>query len=234
MSAFGRWGLVGAVIAGLCSLFLFSPASGKPGDRLLSPIDPTSAAPLTIVFMGTSLSARVPWPDLVIARLAECGAAPLRARRIAEGGVTSAWALSRIEAVIAAAPELVLLEFAINDADLRHGLSLGTSRDNHRVLISRLKQGLPEARIILMTTNPATGLRRLLRPRLAAYYALYRELAVELDVGLIDLYPRWLAVRNLTQSFTDGLHPTEAAALSVVAPVVTSYLARLLGKDCAP
>jgi acyl-CoA thioesterase I len=229
-----RWGLAIAVIAGLGSLFLVPPPPEDAVDRPLAPLSLAGDAPVTIVFMGTSLTAGDPWPDLVVERLQACVTHPLRAQRIAEGGVTSGWGLSQIEAAIAAAPDLVLLEFAINDADLRRGLSLSDSRDNHRALLARLKEGLPEARIVLMTTNPATGLRRLLRPRLADYYALYRDLAAEMDVGLIDLYPRWLALPRAAQGLTDGVHPAPDSAASVIVPVVTAYLGGLLGKTCAP
>lgn len=234
MSVVWRWGLAVAVIAGIGSLFLLSPPPKEVADRQLSPLVLTETTPVALVFMGTSLTSGDPWPDLVVERLQACVRHPLRAQRIAEGGVTSAWGLSRIDAAIAAAPDLVILEFAINDADLRRGLSLEESRDNHRVLLARLKAGLPDARIILMTTNPATGLRRLLRPRLAAYYGLYRDLAAEMDVGLIDLYPRWLALPRAAQGLTDGVHPASDSAASVIVPVVTAYLAGLLGQTCAP
>lgn len=234
MSVVWRWGFAIAVIAGLGSLFLYSPVPKEAADRQLSPLSLTGMAPVTLVFMGTSLTAGDPWPDLVVERLQACITHPLRAQRIAEGGVTSAWGLSRIEAAIAVVPDLVLLEFAINDADLRRGLSLSESRDNHRAMLARLKDGLPKARIILMTTNPATGLRRLLRPRLAAYYAFYRDLAAEMDVGLIDLYPRWLALPQAAQGLTDGVHPSPHSAAAVIVPVVTAYLGDLLRKTCTP
>jgi acyl-CoA thioesterase I len=234
VSGLWRWGLAVAVIAGLGSLFLVSPLPKEAADRQLSLLALPGRAPVAFVFMGTSLTAGDPWPDLVVERLQACVTHPLRAQRIAEGGVTSAWGLSQIEAAIAAAPNLLLLEFAINDADLRHGLSLEESRDNHRAMLARLKEGLPEARIILMTTNPATGLRRLLRPRLAAYYAQYRTLAAEMDVGLIDLYPRWLALPRAAQGLTDGVHPAPDRAALVIVPVVTAYLGGVLGKTCMP
>lgn len=234
MKALWRWGLAGAVIIWLGNWLLVLPVPGKSADRPLPLMALTANTPVTIVFMGTSLTAGDPWPDLVIERLQTCVKRPLHALRIAQGGATSVWGLSRIEQVIAAAPDLVVLEFAINDADLRRGLSLGLSRDNHRAILARLKQGLPEVRIILMTTNPAIGLRRLLRPRLAAYYALYRNLAEEMDTGLIDLYPRWLAQPGLAPALTDGVHPAHDGAASVIVPTLTAYLARLLGKTCTP
>lgn len=229
MTAAWRWGLAAALIAWLGSMFVVPPYPNDISDRLLPAGPLHSGTPVTIAFMGTSLTAGSPWPDGVAEALAACVMHPVRALRFAQAGATSAWGVTQIGAVIAAAPDSVVVEFAINDADLRRGLSLAASADNHRAILTGLKQGLPEVRIVLMTTNPAIGLRRLLRPRLPAYYALYHRLAADHNAGLIDLTPRWLAVPNMAQKLTDGLHPTDAATLSVVVPVVTTYLAGLWG-----
>lgn len=233
MRAVLRWGLAAALIVWLGSLFMMSSYLEQTTDRSLSAMALPGDAPVTIAFMGTSLTAGTPWPDRVAEALAICGPSPVRALRFAQGGATSVWGRGQTEAVIAANPDIVVVEFAINDADLRRGLSLSASAQNHHAMLTRLKHGLPEARIVLMTTNPVFGLRRVLRPRLPAYYALYHRLAADHDTGLIDLTPRWLAVPDMMQSLIDGLHPTDVAAISVVVPVATSYLAGLLGRGCA-
>ena len=224
--------LVIALIAGVGSLYVLSTPQKAVADRLLPAVVLRKDGPVTIVFMGTSLTAGDPWPDRVAALLETCLKHPLRAFRIAQGGATSAWGLDQVDVVIAKAPDLIVLEFAINDADLRRGLSLAESRDNHRSLILQLHQGLPEVPIILMTMNPATGLRRLLRPRLAAYYGLYSDLAEQQAVGLIDLYPRWqarltIAQDLIAQDLIDGVHPSAQSIDLVIVPVVTDYLGRL-------
>lgn len=234
MTAIWRWGLAVALIFWLCSIFLVLPYPKQASDRLLSARPLQGIAPVTIAFMGTSLTAGSPWPDRVAEALAICLTHPVRALRFAQGGATSVWGIGQIEAVIAADPHIIVIEFAINDADLRHGLSLAASAATHHAILTRLKQALPEARIVLMTTNPAFGVRRLLRPRLPAYYALYQRLAVDQDTGLVDLTARWLAAPDLAQKLTDGIHPTEGAVKSVVVPVVAPYLAAALGGGCAP
>ena len=244
MTAVWRWGLAAALIVWLGSILVFSSYPKDVSDRRLPAGSLQGNTPVTIAFMGTSLTAGSPWPDGVAEALAACVMHPVRALRFAQGGATSAWGEAQIGAVIAAVPDIVVMEFAINDADVRRGLSLAASADNHGAILSSLQQDLPGVRIVLMTTNPALGLRRLLRPRLPAYYALYHRLAAEHNTGLIDLTPRWLAVPGLAQDLTDGLHPTEAAAISVVVPVVTAHLAGLLGgssvsrpsvsRQCAP
>lgn len=228
-----RLGLVIALIAGAGSLYVLSPLQKAVADRQLPAVVLRKDGPVTIVFMGTSLTAGDPWPDRVAALLETCLKHPLRAFRIAQGGATSAWGLDQVDVVIAKAPDLIVLEFAINDADLRRGLSTSESYETHRALIARLKQALPEAQVILMTTNPATGLRRLLRPRLAAYYALYRDLAAEMDLGLIDLYPRWLALPQAARGLKDGVHPSAESVAVIIVPTVTTYLGGLLGQTCS-
>lgn len=232
MTAIWRWGIAAALIVWFGSMFVLSSYPKEAADRLLPTESLPGNAPITIAFMGTSLTAGSIWPDRAAEALAICVARPVRALRFAQGGATSVWGIEKIEAVIAAAPDIVVMEFAINDADVRRGLSLAASADNHHTILTRLKQALPEARIVLMTTNPALGLRRLLRPRLPAYYALYRRLAVDHNTGMIDITPRWLAMPHMAQELTDGLHPTEAAALSVVVPVMISYLVGLFGGKC--
>lgn len=225
-----RWGFASALIAaGIGSLYFWPLAQKTFADRLLSPSALHKDAPARIVFMGTSLTAGDPWPEAVTAQLEACLKRPLQSFRIAQGGATSSWGLAQVGRVVSKAPDLILLEFAINDADMRRGLSLQDSRDTHRSLILTLQEGVPDARIILMTMSPATGLRRLLRPRLDAYYALYSDLAETHNVGLIDLYPRWQRRATLAQDLIDGVHPQPERASEVIVPVVTKYLANLWG-----
>lgn len=222
-----------ALIAFVASLFVLPVSQKAVADRLLPAVALRQDRPIRLVFMGTSLTAGDPWPDRVTQRLATCLRHPLQAFRVAQGGVTSAWGLAQVGVVVAKDPDLIVLEFAINDADLRRGLSLAESRDTHRRLILQLRQALPQVPVVLLTTNPATGLRRLLRPRLAAYYGLYSDLAEEQAVGLIDLYPRWQARLTIAQDLMDGVHPSAQSTDLVVVPVVTDYLARLWG-GCRP
>lgn len=234
MTGAWRWGLAAALMIWLGSPFLFLSYPKEVSDRLLPAEDKQDHGPVAVAFVGTSLTADSPWPEGVVEALETCVKQPVRALRFAKGGATSVWGLSQTEAVIGAQPNIVVIEFAVNDADIRRGLSLAASADNHRTILTLLKQGLPEARIVLMTTNPVFGLRRLLRPRLPAYYDLYHQLAAGQNIGLIDLTPRWLTAPDIAQKLTDGLHPTAAAAMSVVVPAVTNFLAGLLGHACSP
>lgn len=153
--------------------------------------------------------------------------------RISHPGADIRWALTQVGQVVLADPDIILVEFAINDADLRDGLWLTQSRAAHRKLIEQLRVDRPDRRIVLMTMNPVSGvLRQLQRPRLAAYYRVQAELAVTEDTGLLDFHARWLALPAAERAMADGLHPDESLAHKVIVPVLVPYLGRLAGGDC--
>lgn len=204
-----------------------------PADRSVTPLTaPTSGAALRLAVFGTSLTANADWPEALAGALVDCLGRPVDLVRIARAGAGSDWAVKQIGRVAAENPDIVLIEFAINDADLHDGLWLGDSIAHHRALIAGLRAQAPGARLVLMTMNPAQGLRGLLRPRLARYYAAYRDLAEAADTGLIDLYPRWLALPPGARGMRDGLHPDVATARQVIVPVLLPQVAALAG-GCA-
>ena len=230
-------GLVGGLIWG-AALWRGQPIGAPlaPTDRPAAPLNPppsASGAPLRLAVFGTSLTANADWPETLAGRLSDCLGRPVDLLRIARAGAGSDWAVGQIRRVAAGDPDIVLIEFAINDADLHDGLWLGESIANHRALIAGLRAQAPGARLVLMTMNPAQGLRGLLRPRLTRYYATYRDLAMETDIGLIDLYPRWLALSPGARGLRDGLHPDTATARGVIVPVALPVLAALAGGGCS-
>jgi lysophospholipase L1-like esterase len=193
---------------------------------------PTGQAPIRIVALGTSLTRNALWPDDLARALTVCSGRPVLVTRIAEVGENSAWGLTQVQAVAAMKPDLVLIEFAINDADLRDGQSLDAALDAHQQLLDALAAEAPAARPVLMTMNRAFGLRGLLRPWLRAHDAQYRRLAAERHIGLIDLAPLWAAAPGTGQDgallLPDGLHPTDAAVAHVAFPTLVTELGRRL------
>ncbi len=218
-----------AVVA-VIGLRMLSPAPDTAvRDRVLPPLALPAGAPLRIVAMGTSLTAHYGWPDQLGAALTACMGRPVEVGVMARGGVGAQWGLDHVAMVAAMAPDIVLAEFAINDADLRLMTRLSTSAATHRRLVTDLRAALPGVPVVLMTMSPARGLRALLRPNLAAHYANYRVLADELDTGLVDLYPRWLARPDPAAGMGDGVHPLRPVAAGMILPVLTPYLATLAG-----
>jgi len=218
-------GLVGALHVAIHN----DPPTVPQDRRILT--SPATGEYLHILVVGTSLTARYSWPDALAQRLHADFAIPVEISRVTRPGETSAWGMKQVDAIIGKSPDVVLVEFAINDADLRHWLSLANSVENHTYLISGIREELPSAKIILMTMNPAFGLRRLLRPRLGSYYEAYSDLARNANVGLVDLYPRWLGIDGLRSLIPDGVHPTDTAANEVIVPVLARYLKDFVGHD---
>lgn len=187
-------------------------------------VSPVAAEPVRVVAFGTSLTAAEQWQNEVAARLADC--AEVSIATIAQAGANSDWAVTALPQVVAARPEIVLVEFSANDASLLHGVAAETSRANTAAIIEAVEAA--GARPVLMTMNPAHGLRALSRPWLGDYYELYRDIARERGVALIDLAPIWQARSDLADAIPDGVHPTDAAARDVVAPAVAAALRPLL------
>lgn len=220
--------LAGLGLAALLALWLspdFRPDA--PADRPL-PAAALPDHPLRIVAFGTSLTARALWPERLAADLTRCLGHPVMVDRIARPGADSGWGLAQAGQVLEARPDIVVIEFAINDADLFDGVSLDTSVARHLQLIGRLTEGNKGPAVLLMTTNPvASGWRRVQRLRLGAYYLAYRGLAAQTGSGLADLWPRWTVPIG-----GDGLHPDPEAEAEVALPVLTRLIADRHGKSC--
>lgn len=222
------------LVAGLATLLFWQKPNAAPRD--IAVVMPSPDAPvLKITVLGTSLTATYDWPDRVADTLALCLGGRPQISRIALAGANSTWGLSQIHAVIATQPDIILIEFAINDADLRDGVWLWQSAANHRAMGLALQTALPDSRVVLMTMSPAQGVRGWLRPWLGQYYAQYQRLAQDMGAGLIDLYPRWLAVPRAQRGLgRDGLHPDPNVAAKVIVPVITVYLRAALAFTACP
>lgn len=213
---------LGALItlAGLWSLRAPPPVADSPLAR------PLPEGALRVVTFGTSLTAPPQiWPEVLADALVACRAAQVDLVRVAGPGQNSGWGLAHLPDVIAARPDLVLVEFAINDASLQRGMRLAQAAETHRAMIAGLQEALPEVQIVLMTMNPAHGPRGWIRPWLAQHYAAYAALANETGVGFVDIRARWQARPRSTQGLEeDGLHPDPAVAAAVIVPVLVDYL----------
>lgn len=230
-----RWLALAGVAVVVVAVLSIHPSPGAPQDRPLAALTALAPGqPLRLTVMGTSLTADYNWPERLAAALATCLGREVDLARVARAGFGSAWGRGQAADVLAGNPDILLMEFAINDADMLDGVSLAVGAAAHRALIGEVRAARPDLRIALMTMSPAQGLRGLLRPRLGAHYAQYRLLADSLGLGLVDLYPRWMARPRKTRGLAaDGLHPTTDTASDVILPVLLPYLGRAAGADCA-
>jgi archaellum biogenesis ATPase FlaH len=137
--------------------------------------------------------------------------------------------LQQVDRVLELRPRTLLVEFNINDSDLRRRLWLWESRDNILAIANKLKSLSPNTKIVLMTMSPAWGLRALLRPLRGWYDDNYRKMASENGFELIDVARRWeaLSANELRDAIPDGVHPTREAFLAVAFPEIARSVSRL-------
>lgn len=189
---------------------------------------------LAIAVLGTSLTAGADWPEALRGRLADCTGRAVRLARFARPGAHSGWGVAQVPRVVAARPDIVLVEFTINDADIRDGLSLARSRETHLAMIDGLRAARPGVVIGLLVLNPPRGMRSLTRPFLWRYRALYQDLAEAERLGLLDLDPLWRAAfaKRGAALAPDGLHPTPAAVAEVAQPALSAFVLAAVAPGC--
>ena len=198
--------------------------------RQLTQAEPElKVAPVSVVALGTSLTETGGWLEPLGTVMAERWGRPVMVLNFGKSGANSSWGVGQIERIIATCPDVVLIEFSVNDASWFKGVSLRQSRRNTEEIVARLLGALPLTAIYLMTMNPVYGLRRWIRPRLKAYYDLYGELAKGLGVGHIDNRPAWnrLTRPQLTIAIPDGLHPIPEMTVQLVVPTIARAIANL-------
>lgn len=151
----------------------------------------------------------------------------VRAESFAKVGGTSRYALSKVDALIAFRPHIVLIECAVNDAALHRGIDVRESARNVTMLLDRIGAALPGASCFVMAMNPAHGPRCLLRPRLDSFIAAHRRAALSAGAGFIDHRPQWLSHSKdqLRLMIPDGLHPIPACAVTIMLPTMMEQLA---------
>lgn len=186
---------------------------------------------LKIVTLGTSLTAKGGWQEPLRQALNACLNRPVAVVNLGKSGMSSQWGLSQIDKVEAENPDIVLVEFAANDAALNRFLPLGRSTANMARIVRGLKAGETKPSVYVMAMNPVSGLRGMMRPYLDYYEAAHGALARELGVGFIDYRPGWrkLSQEKIDQAIADGLHPDPQVAAEVMVPVLVDALA---GSGC--
>ncbi|MCB2136840.1 MAG: SGNH/GDSL hydrolase family protein [Rhodobacteraceae bacterium] len=198
-------------------------------DRIVQ-LDLRHNGTLHIIAFGSSLTARALWPAQLQVALQDCGFTEVRVETLARAGAGSDRGLPLVRQAIFEGVDAAILEFAINDADLIDGLSRNQSRENHDAMIAALHGAAPRVAPILMATNPVSGLQRLKRPRLAAYYRDLASLAEARDVGFFDGTWRWTAVRGRVAK--DGLHPAPEMEAELYVGPLARLIAAGAGRDC--
>lgn len=189
-----------------------------------------------VVVYGTSLTAGGAWVGEMDSWLSARYPGLLTVVNSGMSGKNSAEGVAQLASrVLAHHPDTVFIEFAMNDAFLYSDgtpqLSVPQARTNLLGMIDSIKAQNPAAEIILQTMNTVwnsptgSNASATLRPNLAAYYAMYREVAAERGLLLIDHQPNWAALQESDpttfQAYVpDGVHPASQGIGKVVLPLL--------------
>jgi acyl-CoA thioesterase-1 len=212
---------------------LFSVASqgiclADTSSRLVNNLK--AGKPQTVVAYGTSLTHGGAWVAQLQAALDAKFPGKARVINSGEGRMWSKWGVDNLDArVIANKPDTVFIEFAVNDAYLPYHTPVAQARANLENMIDRILRANPDCEIIPMTMDPPTGASLADRPQYMDYYQMYRDVAKERNLLLIDHYQQW--EKLLTQDpvtyykyLPDTLHPTPEGCAAVTTPEIIKAL----------
>lgn len=196
------------------------PTSPPVIADIVAPAPARDGKELDVLVMGTSLTRRALWPERLKGATLPCGFRVRSVTVAAVAGAGSRHGLTLVQRLTGPAPDVAIIEYAINDADLVDGIRPGESRANHRRIIAGLRRHNPDVAVVLLATNPVQGLQRLKRPFLARYHRDYAMLALEAGASFFDGPARWAAATLSGGAIPDGLHPDpEAEARLYTAPI---------------
>jgi alpha-L-rhamnosidase/acyl-CoA thioesterase-1 len=186
-----------------------------------------------IVYYGTSLTAGGAWTRLLTEELDERFPGLVSASNQGGPGMHSGWGLEHVdERVVALAPDVVFLEFSMNDAVERFHIPPQQAKDNLNQMIDRILEARTDCEIILQIMNPVVGHPEgdpSWRSTLPECQENYREVAAERGLLLIDHMPAWTQLLDRDAStfneyVPDGVHPSEAGWQTIVMPELKAKL----------
>lgn len=184
----------------------------------------------TVVMYGTSLTAGGAWVPQVKEALETEYPGLTTVYNSGENAMWSKWGMDNLYVrVISKKPDTVFIEFAINDAYLEYKTTLEEAKKNLNGMIDRILKAKPDTEIILMTMSAVYGISLEKRPNYKDYYQMYRDVAKERKLRLIDNYPNWAAILEKDKDryarlVPDTAHPTADACMEVTTPVILKAL----------
>lgn len=188
----------------------------------------------TVVTYGTSLTEAGAWVPMLQAWFDEHHKGRVTVVNGAKSGQNSAWGLANVQKqVVDKHPDLVFVEFAINDSVLRFNITPAQARTNLDGILTAIRAGNPRVEIVLMTMNAAIDTdgksNGTNRPKLADYYANYTACAAAQKLPLVDNYPAWLALaehdsKKFVSYAPDGLHPNATGLKAITWPNIEALL----------
>ncbi len=182
---------------------------------------------LHIVVYGTSLTSGGAWPRQMRDAIERLYPGQIRLTDTAKSGEHSDWGVANFKSrVLDHHPDVLFLEFAVNDAVRRFHIPLARSRRNLDAMIDRARAQNPNVEVVLQTTNPVIDRPKWdpgYRPYLYNYFNVVREAAAAKGTVLIDQETAWQKVLSEGRDayhavVPDGLHPSPRGYAQVATP----------------
>lgn len=186
-----------------------------------------------VVVFGTSLSSGshgASWMQVVADHFNKKYGTHLKYCLAGKGGMWSTWGVQNLEdSVISKNPNVVIMEFGINDAFEKYKTSPSVAKLNLEYMINRIRLQNPSCEIILQVMNMPIGKSSGFRPNLIAYYDMYRKVAKSEKLLLIDHYPNWQKILDkgeveFLRYVPDGIHPNSESGRQIIAPLIINWL----------
>lgn len=172
--------------------------------------------PTKLVCYGTSLTAGANWATQINTWVRYRNSVLTTVNSGASGQQSSYGVANLTTQVLAHNPDVVTIEFDMNDSDNQSltPLTVAESTANYVTMVDAILAAFPNCEIWLMPMNPTTGVSpngNARHPDLAEYYQAKRDLVVQYGdprVRLCDQHSRWLQVDSSVRDtlIPDGVH----------------------------
>jgi len=209
------------------------------GSRLVEKL--ARGEPQRVVVYGTSLTASGPWVTQMRDWMTNTYSGQLTLINSGLSGKNSKDGAIQLDThVLTHQPDTVLIEFGVDDAltnypDANFNLTVEQARSNLNGMIDRIITNRNDTEIILQTMNTVwdstnnSNYTASNRPLLANHYAMYREVAMERGLLLIDHAVTWSALQTNNPSLyrnyiPDGVQPLSNATAAVTVPLLQRKL----------
>jgi lysophospholipase L1-like esterase len=192
----------------------------------------------TVVVYGTSVTINGQWSKEMEAYFETLYPGQVNFFNSAKAGMHSNWGVKNLkERVLDKKPDLVFLEFSINDAATKHGISIQNSQRNLDTMVRMLREQNPQAELVLQTMNPAWDSPHVSktygsdRPNLEDYYEVNRRYARVHELPLVDNYLVWKKIMDeeperYQEMVPDGIHPNSGPSREIAWLTIKELLDR--------
>lgn len=210
-------------------LLLVTAMTASAQDKVIKRL--ASGENQRIVVYGTSLSAsKEGWAAMLKDSLNALYPGKAEVINSAQAAMWSSWGVENLrERVLEQRPDMVIIEFAMNDAYLPYSTSVEAAKLNLEYMVFRIQELYPDCSIFIQVMNMPIAEHKAQRPNIELYYNLYRKEAKKLKIRLIDHYEYWVPLlkkgeEEFRRYVPDGIHPDIAAQRELVLPHILKAL----------